>query len=267
MFDAAQLGVGLLLALAIALLAGRAGALSVSGMAAATLVGAVTFGLGGWIPAILLVTFFVSSSALSQMGSRRKRRLTEKFSKGSRRDFAQVMANGAIAAVSSALFGLGFGPIWLAAAAGALAAVTADTWGTELGVLADARPRKITDWSLAEVGTSGAVSLEGSLATVAGSVLLAGMAAMLSGQPALGLAAVIGGVMGAFVDSLLGASAQASFYCPQCDRQTERSPLHSCGTETVHVGGWRWLDNDVVNGLASLSGALTAVLLYRVAGL
>ncbi|MGA9532178.1 MAG: DUF92 domain-containing protein, partial [Anaerolineales bacterium] len=150
MSDIAQFALGLLFALAIALLAGKVGALSASGMTAATLVGAVTFGLGGWIPAILLLTFFVSSSALSKSGSLRKRALADKFSKGSTRDFMQVMANGAVAAVSAAAFGLGFGSIWLAGATGALAAATADTWGTELGVLANATPRKITDWSPAE---------------------------------------------------------------------------------------------------------------------
>ncbi|MGA9533014.1 MAG: DUF92 domain-containing protein, partial [Anaerolineales bacterium] len=88
----------------------------------------------------------------------------------------------------------------------------------------------------------------------------------LTGRPVLGLVGASGGVIGGFVDSLLGASVQASYYCPQCDRQTEHSPFHTCGAATVHVGGWRWLDNDGVNGLASLTGALIAILLYRIWG-
>lgn len=262
MLNALQLALGLLLALAIAALARRAGALSLSGMAAATLVGAVTFGIGGWAPAILLVTFFVSSSGLSQIGGRRKRALTEKFRKGSTRDFMQVMANGAAAALLAAVYGLGFGPIWLAGATGALAAATADTWGTELGVLAASTPRKITDWSVAEAGTSGAISLEGSLAAAAGAALLGGVASLLSGQPVLGLVGAAGGVLGAFADSLLGASLQASYYCPRCDRQTEHHPFHTCGTSTVHTSGWRRLDNDGVNALATVTGAAGAMLFF-----
>ena len=52
---------------------------------------------------------------------------------------------------------------------------------------------------------------------------------------------------------------QSIYWCPACGKETERSPRHTCGSETRHYRGWRWLDNDWVNGLASLAGALVAL--------
>ena len=70
-------------------------------------------------------------------------------------------------------------------------------------------------------------------------------------------AALAGGLVGSLVDSLLGASVQVMYFCPTCAKETEK-PTHGCGTVTQYRRGWRWLDNDVVNFLSSLTGALAA---------
>jgi uncharacterized membrane protein len=70
-------------------------------------------------------------------------------------------------------------------------------------------------------------------------------------------AATIGGVFGAAFDSLLGASVQAIYYCETCQTETERA-VHHCGNHTRPVRGWRWLNNDGVNFLSSVIGALIA---------
>jgi uncharacterized membrane protein len=69
--------------------------------------------------------------------------------------------------------------------------------------------------------------------------------------------ALTSGLVGSLVDSLLGASVQAIYYCPSCTKETE-SRLHGCGSSTLHRRGWRWLNNDVVNFLSSFVGALVA---------
>jgi uncharacterized membrane protein len=58
------------------------------------------------------------------------------------------------------------------------------------------------------------------------------------------------------VDSLLGGTLQARFACANCGRVTEQpGPCH----EPLRlVQGWRWLDNDAVNLVGSLAGALAA---------
>ena len=59
-------------------------------------------------------------------------------------------------------------------------------------------------------------------------------------------------------DSLLGATRQASYFCPQCNKPTE-SRIHRCGTPTTHVRGVRWITNDVVNLAGTLVGALAGL--------
>jgi len=48
---------------------------------------------------------------------------------------------------------------------------------------------------------------------------------------------------------------QAIYFCPSCQKETERYPRHICGEETNPLRGWRWLNNEWVNALASAMGA------------
>jgi uncharacterized protein (TIGR00297 family) len=262
-----QFIIGIILGVVIALAAYRAGALSRCGAAAAAATGGLIFGLGGWGFAALLLTFFISSSALSRLFKERKAALDEKFEKGSRRDWGQVLANGGLGALLAVAAAALPGELWpWAAMTGAMAAVNADTWGTELGVLSRSRPRLVTTWREVERGASGAISLTGSLAGLGGAALVGLMAALFSAAGlapgralAVGLAAVLGGLGGAAFDSLLGATLQAIYYCPQCRKETERHPVHSCGTATRRTRGLAWMGNDLVNFACSAAGALIAV--------
>ncbi len=258
-----QFATGLFLGALVSGFAYLVQALSMSGAVAATAVGGLTFGIGGLVPAVLLLLFFVSSSGLSRLGGGRKRALAPAFAKGGRRDHGQVLANGGLAAALAIGYGLGGQVIWLVALAGALAAVNADTWATELGVLFGTRPRLITSLLPVEAGTSGAVTAEGVAAAAAGGALIALAAGWLVGDGRLLLAAGLGGLAGALLDSLLGASLQAVYYCPACGKETERHPTHTCGGETRLRRGWRWMGNDLVNFAASLAGALIAAGVWR----
>jgi uncharacterized protein (TIGR00297 family) len=258
-----QILVGFLLGALVGFGAYRAGALTRSGAWAAALTGGLIFGLGGLPWAVLLLTFFISSSALSRAFARRKEALSEKFSKGSRRDYGQVLANGGLGALLTLALVLLPDADWQwVAFAGAMAAVNADTWATEIGVLSPSPPRLITNGKVVERGTSGGVTLTGYLAALGGAGLI-GLAAVLftPGVPWLGFVGLIAlaGLAGSTLDSLLGATVQAIYYCPQCQKETESHPLHSCNTETTQVRGWRWLNNDMVNLLCSLAGAIFAV--------
>ncbi|MEO6458230.1 MAG: DUF92 domain-containing protein [Chloroflexia bacterium] len=255
----------------------RAKALSASGAVAACVIGGIIFGFGGLPWAFVLIAFFASSSLLSffKTSDSRKIRASETFEKGGRRDAAQVLANGSVATVLAALSILMGGatlPYLFAGFVGALAAATADTWATEIGVLSKARPRMLTSWKMVNAGTSGAVTLTGIGAAFAGAMFLGivGAAAVLlqgeithSGQ-ALVLAALAGGMGGSMLDSLLGATLQASYRCPQCEKATE-SRIHSCGATAQLMKGIPIINNDVVNFAATLTGALLGALVYSAA--
>jgi len=260
-----DLFVGLLLSSAIGGLAFRRGSLSASGVGGAMLVGTPIFGFGGWVWGLTLITFFVSSSALSHYKAAAKHELAEKFAKGHRRDLGQTLANGGAGMLLAVAYAIWDEPVLFAAFLGAMATVTADTWATELGVLSPTPPRLVTTGRMVEVGASGGVSRLGTLAAASGALTigLAALAFLLMGGGKFQEyewvipVALIGGLLGSLADSLLGATVQAIYYCPVCAKETEKA-LHGCGAPTQRQRGWRWLDNDWVNFISSLAGALTA---------
>ena len=260
-----QIIYGFVLASIVAYGAYRAHSLNTSGAIAAIVVGTIVFGIGGWQWAVLLLIFFVTSSGLSRAFKGRKADLSEKFSKGHQRDAGQVFGNGGVATFFAALHA--FYPEsllpWIGFAA-SLAAVNADTWATELGVLSPTAPRMITDLrKRVEKGTSGGISLFGTLASLLGALAIALPAVWLSpaGMPGAKYFLLItaAGLTGSLFDSLLGATVQAIYFCPADQKETEKYPLHTCGTQTVHIRGWKWLDNDWVNFACGAFGSLIAL--------
>lgn len=283
--------IGFLLSSLIGFVAYRRGALTRSGVVGAILTGTAIFGFGGFVSGLLLVSFFVSSTLLSRYKSHAKQEVSENFQKGSQRDLGQALANGGWAAllaiagwyanansaddrIQSLLFA-GF--------VGAMAAVTADTWATEIGVLSKDSPRMITTGRVVPAGTSGAITALGTLVAFMGALFIGVLgslvrfrliypdtigvplpdweATFLQWLPAISYFAFLGGIgglAGALFDSLLGATVQAIYFSEYEERQTEKK-LDSEGLPTIHVRGWIWLDNDWVNFFASVFGSLIAV--------
>ncbi len=214
------------------------------GLAAALCVGvAVGWGLG-WRGLLVLLAFFVSGSVLTQVAG----------GSGGERTARQVLANGGITAAAALL---GAWPVAVAA----LAAATADTWATEIGSFSPWPPRLVTTWTPVPAGTSGGITLLGTLGGVAGAVGMAGLASLLQpdgAAPASAALTVVAGVVGMLADSLLGATVQVGFECPSCAARTERAGT-VCHEPVVLVKGRRWLDNDGVNLAATLAGAAVAL--------
>lgn len=231
-------------------------------------VGTVIFGFGGWVWGALLIAFFVLSTLLSHYKEGFKRHLAEKFEKGHRRDLGQTLANGGAGALAALIFFFFPDPVVLAAFVGAMATVNADTWATELGVLAKRPPRLFTTWRTVEPGTSGGISLPGTLASMAGALSIGLAAAVFlfidrtPGGLLFILPALSGGVAGCMFDSLLGATVQAIYYSPARQKETEKK-IDLDGTVNVHRRGWRWLTNDWVNFLSSLVGMLVGAGIYK----
>ncbi len=250
--------IGIALAAVVAYAAHRARALTFSGAIAALVIGAITFGIGGWQAAVTVFSFFIPSTILSRVGKRRKREFVDVGKQGAR-DAWQVAANGGIAALAM-LFAPRFGGIMLAAFAGAFAAASADTWGTEIGTLARATPRSIRTLKPVPTGLSGGITAQGTIAECAGALFVGGVAAALHVAPLLPVA--VGGIAGAFLDSVLGATAQSLRYCGRCGRECETNP-HACGTPTALRRGFEWFENDAVNFAATLCGAVVAIVLTR----
>jgi uncharacterized protein (TIGR00297 family) len=229
-------------------------ALTLDGALAAAVVGALTFGRGGRRAAAALMAFFISSSALSRLGEARKRSLPLAQGKGAQRDAWQVVANGGVAALCL-LIGRTHGFI------GSLAAAGADTWATELGLLARGEPRLITTLRAVPPGTSGGVTPQGFIASIGGALVVGLAWSMQDGGAGAVRTAVIGGLVGSVADSLLGATLQAVYRCSACGATIEEASHDACGAPAGRARGHVWMTNDAVNALATLVGALAGEIL------
>lgn len=215
--------------------------LTPGGVAAAACVGgAVVWGLG-WGGVIPLFAFLLSGSLLTRLVGTHE---------GPRTAY-QVFANGGIAAVAA------LAHLW-PATAGAIAAAAADTWATEIGARARNQPVLITTGKPVPGGTSGGITSLGTAGGLAGALSMAVIAALVAAELRWKGVWVVGmaGLAGMFTDSLLGATLQSRYACPQCDRVMEHAGF--CHAPMQLVRGWRWLNNDAVNLIGSLTGALVA---------
>lgn len=269
------------LAGAVGWLACRMGWLTRGGAFAACAVGGTIFAFGRFPGAALLLVFFISSSLLTRLprsdaapGAPGEEAV---IPKRSARNGRQVLANGAIAALAAAwsgwlllVSGTLFSPAGIAAGggaltyaarlalAGAIAAAAADTWATEIGLRIGGAPRSALTGRIVPRGESGGVTLGGAFAGMAGAALVGSAAAAL--WPDFGLKEAVAVEAAGFIamgfDSLLGASLQYRAYCSTCGRGVEE-PRHIHPIERAR--GLRILDNDAVNLLATLAGALLAI--------
>lgn len=219
-------------------------ALAPSGVLAAWAVGAATLWAAGWPGGAVLLAFFIPGSVISRLWAAPESTLD---TKGDRRDAWQVLANGGIPALGAAC--ANSTEAALAVLAAGLAAAAADTLATGVGLHSRAKPRDVVTGRIVPAGTSGGVTLVGTVGALGGATLVA-----LAAWPCLGphwsggLVAI--GMTGMFVDSALGATIQGRFRCPGCDQPSEKRQ-HRCGTRTEHVGGLKWITNDGVNALAT----------------
>lgn len=203
--------------------------LTLDGRRAATVLGTITLGFGGWVPALLLLFFFISSSILGRVltpGTARNDSLDE------RRDGHQVWANGIWVAFLCLGYDLTDDPIIAFLITSALAVVTADTWASLVGRAVSGRTWHLLNFRRVEPGEEGGVSVAGTMAaTVA--ALLFGLAAVawipLSAAP-LFWSVFGGGITGCMIDSLLGQWHASSL--------VRRSPTGDSLTSDITVNDW-----------------------------
>jgi len=226
--------IGAVVSAATAVLAYRLRVLTPSGAWAAATCGTLLYAGGGWRWLVLVGVFFVTSSILTRLEPLQAAKQRSSLDRWGR-TWDQVAANGGVPALAAAVFALTSSPAAFTAAAGATAAATADTWASELGRWSPVAPRLVTTGTVVPIGSSGAISFAGTLAGAAGALLIGVVAAMLSmSKPEVRQVAVIAaaGVVGMFVDSVLGATAERR---------------------------WPWAGNSLINFVTTGSGAIVAV--------
>lgn len=255
---AERAAIGLLLAAIVATLARRSQSLSRGGAVAATILGTIC-AAAGWSWAELLVVYFVASTLVSRIGGDAGARPTTSIvDKGGRRDARQVLANGGVFGVAA--LGMVLQPTiwWTALGAGSIAASAADTWATELGTRFGGAPRSIFSRKPVPAGTSGGVTVIGSVGGLAGAAFVGLVALAVGWSRVAAAAALAGGIVGTLVDSAVGATLQVRRWCDACNLATERV-THDCGTPTRVAGGIAGLDNDMVNLVSVIVGGVAGL--------
>ncbi len=233
--------------------------------------GCIIGGFGGLALYMTIVGFFVVSSIFTFYKQDIKRKYYTVMSKGGTRDTVQVLSNGFVATVIAILYAMtSLKEHFFLAYIGTLATVTSDTWATELGILSSKKPRLITNLKrTVEPGVSGGVTLLGYGAALAASFFIATVAYVFYrlklvftefngfyiSPEVIYLVAIVSGLIGCTVDSILGATVQGFYYCERCKTFTERR-IHTCGEKAKLVHGYEFFDNDVVNLTSSIIGAL-----------
>ncbi|MDG6926082.1 MAG: DUF92 domain-containing protein [Nitrososphaerota archaeon] len=260
----------LAIVIVFALVAIKARALDRGGFLASVAVGYAIFLGGGWQWFVVIASFFIIGVAFTWYKYEYKKKLGGAQEKGGARNWPNILANGGAAAVfglAELLFGgAAFAVLYL----GAMSAAAADTVATELGLLNRTPPRLITHpGTKVAPGTSGGVTRLGFAGSILASLAIGSVAAALGMlgrfSPAfVVLVAVVGGLSGSTADSLIGATLQRKGVCVVCGSATEN--LVHCGRPTERRSGFFFMDNNIVNLLATVVGAgvslaLAAVLL------
>lgn len=227
--------IGAAINLVLAIVAFRARSVSVSGAIAGFALGTTIYACLDWHGFLLLMTFFVLGTGATKLGYEKKAKAKLAQEGGGRRTVKHALANtgGAAAAAVFALL-TPHGELYRLAFAGAFATALGDTLGSEIGQLWGRRTFLVTTLKPVPRGTEGAVSLEGTSAGLLGSLLVAWIGFAVGFYPAWGVAVVTAAAfVGTTLESVIGATI-------------ERRGL---------------LDNEAVNFLNTLIGALAAVLL------
>ncbi|EQB64058.1 MAG: putative membrane protein [candidate division Zixibacteria bacterium RBG-1] len=243
----------------------KLGFLTFSGGIASTVVGTMVLGLGGLNWAIVLLWFFFSSSILSKIGKKEKDALSSLWVKGDKREAWQVLANGVVASALVIGHKISPEPIWYLLFISTIAAVTADTWGTEIGVLSSSSVLSILNFKKVPKGSSGGITLLGSSASLLGSLSVAILGILspfapyeIKPEPIVLLA--LAGFSASLVDSVAGAAIQSRYFCTVCSDITEKK-IH-CNQNSSLKSGWKFINNDAVNFLCSLSGSLFGYIFF-----
>ncbi|KAH8100384.1 integral membrane protein DUF92-domain-containing protein [Cristinia sonorae] len=286
----------------------RKRSLSPSGGIAAFVVGFLMMAVPLRTFGVSLIVFYLTGSKATKVGKELKAKLEEGHQEAGYRNWSQVLCNSFSAFVASVLWTASYVPEsllssmlssvvphgdgynseeWCAVSQtgwsrtlvfvslGHFACCLGDTLASELGILSKSPPRLITTGKAVPPGTNGGVSVAGTLASVAGGLVMGLTAAVtlfiesaacrrdaLSLIPVMGWGA-LAGLLGSLLDSLMGATIQRTKFSSTTKRiLIDESPAPANNADIRVISGLDILTNNQVNLLSSI---VTAVILGKLA--
>jgi len=210
--------------------------LTTAGICHAWVLGIIVWGCLSWQGYIVILSYLIIGSGVTRIG----KDIKEVKGIAEKRDGARgpenlwgSAATGAVCAIGQAIAP---NPLWLLAYVASLSTKLADTTASEIGKAYGKSTFLITTLKPVDAGTEGAVSLEGTIAGIIGSLLMAmiGLAVGLLTSPWDLLWCAIAAFIATNIESLIGATLQEKY---------------------------DWLTNELVNGINTTIGAAIAVLI------
>ena len=213
------------------------------------LVASIAFGNIGFV---ILIGFFGGSLIADKLKKRGKEHKKP-------RNAIQVLANGSLGIVFGILYLIFNSSIFLVAFASVFSEALADTASSGIG----SRSEKAFDvfrMKKVSAGTSGGISLIGTLSSLISAALIAGISAI---SPEIGfieaLIVLTSGFLGSIFDSLLGSLLQGKYKCSICGEETEER-VH-CNEKTTKISGLEWMNNSAVNFFSTLFASVVSIIL------
>ncbi len=155
-----------------------------------------------WYWIYVVLAFFIFGNLVS------KYKFNEKEKNGVEQDirtFRNVFGNGGSAVIFSIFYYITNNELFLLGILGSMSTATADTFATEIGQIYEKNPRLITNLrKRVRVGTSGAVSLYGTIAAFIGAFLTSSIAIFFN-KPVFLAIGIVSGIIGCNMDSIFGA--------------------------------------------------------------
>ena len=188
-----------------------AGTVTIAGAVIGAIIGIAIYVCAGWQGWILLLVTFAAATAASRMGLARKIVLGIAEERGGRRGPGNAIANTGAAAIAALLVIAGSSEeLARLAFVTALVAGGSDTIASEIGKAFGRHTLSITSLRQVPPGTSGAMSLEGTAAGIAGALALGAIGVWLRVVPGdMLLTVVAAATAGSLIESWLGATLEA----------------------------------------------------------
>ncbi len=249
---------------AISVLSYKLKFLNLKGTFAIFVLAMVIFGLGGLNWTIPILVFFIFSSLISKI-RRKNFEINSKYTEThSPRDHMQVLANGGFGGILVILNYFLPSEFFYFAFVSSIAAVCADTWSTEIGTITQAATVNILTFKVVQQGTSGGVSITGTIGGIIGATLITLSSLLWINVKHFYyvIFIIFAGIIGNLFDSVLGASVQAKYKCTVCSNVIEK-PFH-CKEAALLIKGFKWINNDVVNFATAVIGGLFGFLFIEI---
>ena len=225
----------LVLMMVIGYLSNKAELMDITGVHSSILIGLLVMIFSGWKWFLVLLSFFILGGLFTRYKYDYKASLGIAEKRGGR-DYSNTFGNGLSSTVCAIGYGICNNPIFLIAFLGCVATAAGDTMASEIGETYKGRNVLITNFKRVPPGTNGGITILGELSALLG-IFIIYLTAFLLNLPirnfSVLFSVILGGFIGVNFDSLLGATLEG-----------------------------KYLNNSLVNLLATSFGGLISVLLY-----